>query len=308
MKRIDLNYFPGWVRKSVSFTIDDGNIPMDEKFLSIVRPAGILGTFNLCTPLKKTMTAEDYRSFYRGYEIANHCHRHPHAFTKNRNPALAGVPFDEATADTSLAYPTDEDGFYRIHTRNWDYYIATDDKYVEYVDRCGEILEGYFGKDSVKDFVWPFGEQDNPALMERLAAHGFRSIRATGDVRDTTGFALPADRMHWSYNAHHRTLLEVATLYEAYPDDGSLKLFCFGVHSIDFERDGNWDDLVEFCRKFGNRTDLWYASMGDIFDYEDAVKAVAVTADSVTNPSPIDLYLTVDGERRILRAHSTLTL
>lgn len=308
MKHVDVNFFPGWVRKAVSFTIDDGNIPMDEKFLSIVRPAGILGTFNLCTPLKKNMTAEDYRAFYRGYEIANHCHRHPHAFTKNRNPALANEPFDEATADTSLAYPMDEEGFYRIYTRNWNYYIATDDKYVEYVDRCTAILEEYFGKGSVKDFVWPFGEQDNAALMERLAASGFRSIRATGDVGDTTGFALPADRMHWSYNAHHRTLLEVAAHYDAYPDDGELKLFCFGVHSIDFERDGNWDDLVEFCQKFGNRTDLWYASMGDVFDYEDAVKALTVTEDSVLNPSPIDLYLTVDGERHVLRAHSTLSL
>ena len=43
---IDKNYFPGWVRKSVSFTIDDGNIEMDKKFIDIVRPAGVLGTFN----------------------------------------------------------------------------------------------------------------------------------------------------------------------------------------------------------------------------------------------------------------------
>ena len=43
---IDKNYFPGWVRKQVSFTIDDGNIEMDKKFIDIVRPAGVLGTFN----------------------------------------------------------------------------------------------------------------------------------------------------------------------------------------------------------------------------------------------------------------------
>ena len=61
MKSLDVHFFPGWVRKSVSFTIDDGNIPMDEKFLSIVRPAGILGTFNLCTPLKKTMTVSSLK-------------------------------------------------------------------------------------------------------------------------------------------------------------------------------------------------------------------------------------------------------
>ena len=47
MKNVDINFFPGWVRKSVTFTIDDGNIKMDKKFLDIVKPAGILGTFNL---------------------------------------------------------------------------------------------------------------------------------------------------------------------------------------------------------------------------------------------------------------------
>ena len=53
MKQIDKNFFPGWVRKSITFTIDDGNIEMDKKFIDITVPAGIKGTFNLNTPLKK---------------------------------------------------------------------------------------------------------------------------------------------------------------------------------------------------------------------------------------------------------------
>ena len=52
-------YFPGFTRKSLTFTIDDGNITNDTKFLSIVRPAGILGTFNLCEP--KWLTPDEYR-------------------------------------------------------------------------------------------------------------------------------------------------------------------------------------------------------------------------------------------------------
>ena len=79
-KRVDLNFFPGWTRKSVTFTIDDGNIPMDTKFLEIVRPAGILGTFNLCSHWMDKMSPEEYREFYRGYEIANHCKYHPQVY------------------------------------------------------------------------------------------------------------------------------------------------------------------------------------------------------------------------------------
>ncbi|MBQ8311165.1 MAG: polysaccharide deacetylase family protein [Clostridia bacterium] len=309
MKHIDVNFYPGWTRKSITFTIDDGNLAMDEKFLDIVKPAGIIGTFNLCTPLRKGVSAEEYRRFYRGYEIANHCHRHPHAFTVNRQPKITDKPFDETTADTALAYPMGEEGFYRIYTRNWNYYIATDDKYVEFVDTCTEVLEDVFGKGIIKDFVWPFGEQQNAALMQRLIDHGFRSIRATGDVSDSTGFALPADRMHWTYNAHNRTLLENAAKYDAYPDDGELKFFAFGVHSIDFDRDGNWGDLEEFCAKYGNRPeDFWYASVGNILDYEDAIKSLVITDHEIRNDSDVDLYIMIDGIRKRLCAHSAIAL
>ena len=32
MKRIDLNFYPGWTRKAITFTIDDGNVELDKKF------------------------------------------------------------------------------------------------------------------------------------------------------------------------------------------------------------------------------------------------------------------------------------
>lgn len=308
MHAIDLNFFPGWTRRSVSFTIDDGNLAMDEKFLSIVKPAGIKGTFNLCTPLKKHMSDEDYRRFYRGFEIANHCHHHPAPFTPNRAPAIAEEPFDEESADKTKAYRTDEEGLYRIFSRTWKYYIATDEKYMELTDTCSKELARVFGDGAIKDFVWPFGEQNNSAVMQALIDRGFRSIRATGDVRDSTGFSLPRDRMHWTYNAHHKTLLDVSALYDNIPDDGELKLFCFGVHSIDFERDEKWEDLETFCERFGNRSDLWYASMGDIFDYEDAVKAVKVTEREIQNDSNIDLYIKINGKKKILCAYSAIKL
>jgi len=253
------------------------------------------------------MSAADYRAFYRGYEIANHSHYHSHPFSESISPAVTDEPFDEATADKEKAYPTNEEGLYRIFRGNWNYHVSTDEKYMELVDRCTCELTAVFGDGAVKDFVWPFGEQKNAKVMQALIDHGFRSIRATGDVDDRTGFALPADRMHWSYNAHNRTLLKIATKYEAYPDDGNLKFFCFGVHSIDFDRDENWDDLSEFCEKFGNRNDFWYASVGDIFDYEDAVKALRITENEITNDSEIDLYIKIDGVKKMLCAHSSIT-
>ena len=112
--------------------------------------------------------------------------------------------------------------------------------------------------------------------------------------------------MNWTYNAHNVTLLEVMKLYEEYPDDGKLKFFSFGVHSVDFERANNWCDLATFAEKYGSRTDeYYYASVGDILDYEDAVKSAIVTETEIVNNSRLPLYAKIDGEKIIVQPKTT---
>ena len=112
--------------------------------------------------------------------------------------------------------------------------------------------------------------------------------------------------MNWTYNAHNKTLLDVMELYEDYPDDGKLKFFSFGVHSIDFERGGNWCDLETFAEKYGNRpSDYYYASVGNILDYEDAVKSARVTSTEIINNSSLPLYAQIDGEKQIIPPKTT---
>ena len=304
-------YFPGWVRKSITFTIDDGNVPLDTKFMAITKPAGIKGTFNLDTPLKFLKTPEEFREFYAGYEIANHCRYHAYPFVQERTDLYKGFKnelFNRETADRDYIYATEEKGLYRIYTYDWTY-LADDDKYMELVDDCQQELESVFGAGRIRTYIWPCGFQNNPEIFDRLKAHGFQSIRATGCVKDSTGFAFPADRMNWSYNADNMCLNEVAALYEAFPDDGELKFFCFGVHSHDFENAHNWYVLEEFCEKYGNRPqDFWYASVGDLYDYEDAVKAAEVTEAKIVNHSGIDLYAVLNGRKTVVPANSEVMI
>ena len=303
---VDCQYFPGWVRKAITFTIDDGNVPLDRKFLALTAPAGLRGTFNLSTPLEH-LSPEGYRKFYDGYEISNHCSRHAYPLTPKTDKPLKNEPFDEKTADPAYTYPTDEADIRRVRTWGWTYLAATDERYLDCVDIAQKELESVFGEGKIRDYVWPNGEQDNPRVLQMLIDYGFRSLRKTGCVEDSTNFALPADRMHWSYNANYKDMTEVAAKYDAYPDDGRLKFFCFGVHSHDFENAGRWDVLEDFCRKYGNRPeDFWYASVGDIFDYEDAVKSVRITDEGIENPSDVDLAVTVDGVRKTLGARSQI--
>lgn len=306
---IDLQYYPGWVRKAITFSNDDGNVPMDKKFLDIVRPAGILGTFNLCSHNISALPPEGYREMYRGYGIANHVKYHPFVLTPEKEKPLAQEPFRESTADPEKRYATDVPGLYRqAVARGWRYY-AIPETYVRLVGECHRDLEALFGEGTVRGFVWSFSKQPDASVRAGIYALGYTDLRDSAKLEDSTSFALPTDRTDWNMNAIHTSLLRVAALYEAYPDDGQLKFFCFGMHSVDYEREDKWEDLRIFAGRYGNRPqDFYYAPVADIFDYEDAVKAVVQTENSLCNDTDIPLYLTVNGEKKTLSPHSTLTL
>ena len=318
---IDTEFFPGWTRKSLTFTIDDGNLVTDKKFLDIVKPRGIVGTFNLCMPKLDQLSAEGYREFYRGYEIANHCMNHPTASRPGFEYKFTDEPFNRETADPELVYRSATEGIYYVHLyiynhredyktnpSGWHPMAFTDD-FKRFASNCHDALTNVFGEGSIRSFVWPHGKQYNDDLVEYFRSIGYNSVRRSGDMRDKTGFDLPSDRFDWTYNAHNKTVLEVMKLYEEYPDDGKLKFFALGVHSHDFERTGNWEDLVTFADLYGARPETYYyATVSDIFDYEDAVSSIVITDDSVHNPSEISLYITVDGKRIVLRPHSSYNL
>ena len=303
-------YFPGFTRKSVTFSIDDGNITYDKPFLDILKPAGIKGTFNLCDPTR--LTPAEYREFYEGYEIANHCLHHPMCFDEGQPFVVSDDPFDrmesrEYTAEDPVVYKTDVEHLYRIHSiptrpKPDAWFSITDrEHYLEFARVSRERLEEVFGKGSVKSFVWPYREQSNACLLEDLIAAGYNSIRKSGGSELANGFEMPKDRMRWTYNARESNLLDLMERYEAYEDDGELKFFSFGVHSRDYVVHNRLDDLAEFAKKYGNRpNDYYYATVSEIFEYEDAVNALEIVNGELVNNSDLSLYITIDGERMIL--------
>ncbi len=309
MRKIDKNFFPGWVRKSLSFTIDDGNLEMDKKFIDIIKPYGIKGTFNISNFHFDKLSPEGYRDFYRGYEISNHCKYHPFPFCDGVEYVIKCEPRPEHAETPATVYKSDiDENVYLIERANGWRRITDPDTYIRLTRACTEEIEEVFGKKGRMGFVWPFGMQKNEKLFEMLKTEGFYAIRATGNAADKYKFNLPPDRNAWSYNADNTALTKISEMYAAYPDDGELKTFIFGVHSVDFERSGNWCDLEKFARNFGNRPEMyWYASVGEIFAYEDAVRALRVTDTEIKNDSEITLYITADGERITLEPHSVYT-
>ena len=311
---IDKNFYPGWTRKSITFSIDDGNVKMDKKFMDIVEPYGLKGCFNLCSDRLTAMSLDEYREFYRGYEITNHCKYHVSAFVDGDEYVFADEIFNEETADKSKVYidPRDK-GLYRFTKWNGRWYTAADNEnYKRFVLEGHRELEEVFGKGSIRCFAWPCGRQNNAELVaftrDMLPEYyGVREGYSWGAGEEA--FALPYDRRTFGLTTRHIDLLKTAELYEALPDDGELKYFCFGVHSIDYEKDDKWGDLAAFAKTYGARpADYYYASTGEIFDYADAVSRLVISETDIYNPSNVDVYIKIDGKKTIIKAKRKVSL
>ena len=291
--------YPNFSNKAITFTIDDGNIPLDKIFIDYVRPAGITGCFNLCGHYSYELSDSELVEFYRGFEIANHCYLHPMAFNESESyPPVSEDKFDPKTANKDMLYKDEIDGLYHWFYKTYWRVVADDRCYLELTKKSQQVLENIFGKGNIKGFVWPYGRQNNEAVFTELTKFGFNSIRKTGC---TKGFSLPEDRMEWSYAAHNLNLLSRAEEYEALDPEGKLTMFCFGVHSHDFRNSDNWCDLEEFCKKYGNRPDdFWYATVSEIFEYEDAVKQVIFDGERYINRSRIPVYAIINNERVVI--------
>ena len=297
-------FYPGFAAKAITFSIDDGNLPMDERFVQILGPHGIKGTFNLCHTDR--LSDPNYRAFYAMHGVANHCKGHPMVFVPGKEYRFSEEALSDTNGDERLLYPTDDARVFRCYPHTWRTYTDRETYYGLSEQSRTDLIEAY-GAEAGKDFVWPHGQQADPVLHEMLKRR-YRSIRKTGSLLDSTGFSLPSDLHAWTYNAVHNNLLEAAALYEAYPDAGALKFFSIGVHSVDYETNGKWEDLRLFAERMGGRPEAyWYATVGEIFDYAEAVSLLRTEEGYVENPSALEIYLTVDGKCRSVSPHGTLS-
>ena len=99
-------------------------------------------------------------------------------------------------------------------------------------------------------------------------------------------------------------------MYEAEPDNGNLKMFTFGDHSIDFYRAGKLDALKEFAEKYGDRpTEFWYTTIDELVGYVKATRSLVVTDDCIENTTDKDIYLkrTDNGQKIVLPKGARLT-
>lgn len=151
-----------------------------------------------------------------------------------------------------------------------------------------EELAGY----PVRGMSYPFGTYSREVIetLKSLNIVYARTVQSSGN------FMLPDDFMEWHPTCHHKgNLLELAAQFKKVPY--SFSVFYVWGHSYEFDRDGNWNLIEDFCASIAGDETIWYATNIEIYDYVTALKRLEFSADSslVKNPNSMPVWLNVNG-------------
>lgn len=279
--------FPGGKDKAVTFSYDDG-FRHDIRLAQTLDRYGMKGTFNLNSRVLegnldgRHLTKEEAEAYLlaSGHEIAIHGADH-------RAPGCLR--------------PVDG---------------------IQKVLNCRLSLEKMFGR-IIRGMAYP--DSGIKHLENGISVETIRGYLANLDIayartagQDNNRFELPTDWLQWMPTAHHTNPLAISYADEfgrldqknAYIDSRSPKLFYLWGHSFEFARDNNWELLEEICGKLAGKSDIWYATNMEIFDYVSAYSLLSFSADGtmVYNPTRIRIWFDVDRKLYCVDGGQTIRL
>lgn len=145
-------------------------------------------------------------------------------------------------------------------------------------------IERLFGK-ITRGMAYPFGTYSD-GVVKCLEACGIVYSRTT---KATENFGLPRDWLRLDPTCHHSCprLDELADKFvNETPNRGPMLFYLWG-HSYEFDQNNNWELIEKFASKIGGKSDIWYATNIDIYDYIKAYESIIFSNDLsvVHNPS-----------------------
>ena len=154
------------------------------------------------------------------------------------------------------------------------------------------ILEKMFGK-NIRGHAYAYGEF-NDNVIDILKKEGIVYARTTGSHHS---FSLPTDWFRWEATCHHndpkcQELLK-KFLYNRVGENENAWLFYLWGHSYEFQRDDNWHLLETFFEEVSNKSDVWYATNMEVYEYVSAWRELICSADgkSIYNPTTKDVWI-----------------
>ena len=278
--------FPGGKFKAVTFSYDDG-VKHDIRLSEIFNKYGMKGTFNINSSrfegdMTKFITLEEIKEILldRGHEVAVHGEHH----------IAPGV-----------ARPIDA---------------------VRDVLNCREFLEDAFGM-IIRGMAYPdcgvrrfHNGQDYEGVKTILKDLGIVYARTLGG--DNRSFLLPTDWYQWMPTIHHNNpqALEWAEAFvnedesRARTANRHPRLFYVWGHSYEFNNNDNWEVIENICEKLSGKSDTWYATNIEIWEYCHAYDSLVWNAkgDLVYNPTQTPVWFDIDARSFCVEPGQTLKI
>jgi len=150
---------------------------------------------------------------------------------------------------------------------------------------------------TVRGMSYPYGQYDE-RIIRVAKMCGMKYSRTT---RSTNDFRMPEDFMMWHPTCHHNA--ELPELFGRFMDKRvervyNMPLFYIWGHSYEFDPEHNNDlyKMEDFCKLAGGRSDIWYATNIEIYDYVKAVNELCISVERkyIFNPSRLSVWVTVN--------------
>lgn len=274
--------FPGGLAKALTLSYDDAVIE-DERLISIMKEGGLKGTFNVNSGIYSPEGYERPTGEWR------HCRMSLSEAQKLYSDSGMEVAFHSYTHPHLESLPAPQAAYEIVRDR------AT--------------LEEQYGV-IVRGGAYPFGTY-NDETVAALRDAGLVYCRTT---KATERFDIPTDWLRMPATCHHanKRLGELTkTFTDANPQAGDAPmLFYLWGHSYEFERDNNWEIIENFAADIGNRSDVWYATNIEVYDYVDAWNHLifSMNMKKAYNPTVTDLWFTRGGKTYCVKAGEQIDL
>lgn len=262
--------FPEGKKKALTLSYDDG-VKQDARLIEIMRRNGLKGTFNVNSGLYGT--------------------------TANR---LTEIQVKELYAESGMEVA--------IHGLTHTFLSQVTESCCSYqVLKDRENLERLFHK-VIRGMAYP-NNAYNDKVVACLKSMGIAYARTT---ISTESFKIPTDWLRLEATCHHKNprLMELA---KKFVEDEVIKeswLFYLWGHSYEFDNNNNWNIIEEFAEYTGNRSDIWYATNIEIYEYVEAYQSLISSVDGslITNPSAHMVYIEIAGEVYQIMPGETLSV
>ncbi len=249
--------FPNGLKKAVTLSYDDGK-KQDIRLMDILNRHGLKCTFNLNSGL---FPAEDSDGKF--------------ALLTEQKARDLYINSGHEVAVHSVAHPHLE----ALTPAHITYEVLQDRLNLERI--FGGIIRG---------MAYPYGTYDE-TVIDCLRACGIAYSRS---VKTTEMFELPTNWLKWPTTCHHNNP-RLMTLAQQFLDKKHLEmpwLFYLWGHSYEFDMYNNWNVIEDFAALMGGRSDIWYATNIEIYDYVQDYKRLIWSAgeQEVYNPTARTLY------------------